>query len=73
MKTVQDEEENFDLKIDSLVSCAKTLDGLRNWKATIDNNENKGLQWKTEISDTKRRNFDKLYNACNGKMPVEIL
>ena len=27
---------------------------------------------KTEMSDTNRQNFDKLYNACNGKMPVKI-
>ena len=72
VKTMQDKEEYFDLKIDSLVSSAETLDGLRNWKATIDNNENKGLQWKAEMSDTNRENLGKLYNACNGKMPVEI-
>ena len=47
-------EENFNLKIDSLVSSAETLDRLRNWKATTDNNENKGLLWKTEMSDTKQ-------------------
>ena len=47
------------------------LDGLRNWKATTDNNENKGLQWKTEISGTNRENFVKQYNVCNGKMPVK--
>ena len=68
---MQDEEENFDLKIDSLVSSAET-DGLGNWKATTDYNENKGLQWKTEMSDTNRQNFDKLYNASTGKMLVEI-
>ena len=54
VKTMQDEEENFDLKIDSLVSSAETLDGLKNWKATTDNHENKGLQWKTEMSGTNR-------------------
>ena len=72
MKTIQEEEDNFDLKIDSLVSSAKTLDGLRNWNATTDNNKNKGLQWKTEMSDTNKQSFDKLYNACNSKMPVGI-
>ena len=71
VKTMQDEKKNFDLKTDSLVSSAKT-DRLRNWKATTDNNENKELQWKTEMSDTNRQNFDKLYNACNGKMLLEI-
>ena len=30
------------------------------------------MQWKTKMSDTNRQNFDKLYNACNGKIPVEI-
>ena len=54
VKTMLDEEENFDLKIDSLVSSAETLDGLKNWKATTDNHENKGLQWKTEMSGTNR-------------------
>ena len=38
VKTMQDKEEYFDLKIDSLVSSAETLDRLRNWKATTDNN-----------------------------------
>ena len=71
VKTMQDEEENFHLKIDSLVSSAETLDGLRNWKATTDNNENKGLQWKTEVSDTNRQNFKKLYHARNGKISVK--
>ena len=66
MKTIQDEEQNFDLKIDSLVSSAETFDGLRNWKATTENNENKRLQWKTEMSDINRQNFDKLYNACTA-------
>ena len=35
VKTLQDDEENFILKIDSLVSSAE-IDGLRNWKATTD-------------------------------------
>ena len=67
MKTMQDKEENLDLKTDSLVSSAETPDGLTNWNATTDNNENKELQWKTEMSDANRQNFGKLYNACNGK------
>ena len=29
--------------------------------------ENRNVRYKTN-----RQNFDKLYNACNGKMPVEI-
>ena len=44
VKTMQGKEENFDLNIDSLVSRAETLDGLRNRKVTTNNNENKGLQ-----------------------------
>ena len=35
VKTLQGKEENFILKIESLVSSAE-IDGLRNWKATTD-------------------------------------
>ena len=52
---VETMQENFDLKIDPLVSSAETLDELRNWKANYGNNENKRLQWKTETSDKNRQ------------------
>ena len=49
VKTMQVKEESFNLKIDFLVSSTETLHRLRNWKATTDNNENKGLHWKKEM------------------------
>ena len=73
VKTMQDKEENFDLKMDSLVSRAETLDGLRNWKATTNNNENKGLQWKTEMSYTTDRTLTNYVMLAMGKCQWKFL
>ena len=73
VKTMQDKEENFDLKMDSLVSRVETLDGLRNWKATTNNNENKGLQWKTEMSYTTDRTLTNYIMLAMGKCQWKFL